>query len=116
MMPMTKRYLIISLAAVIMLVTASAMILSKKNNSAPGSDILPVALHALKMNDGWGYEVRVDNKVYIHQDCIPAISSFKKFNSESEALLIGKRVVDKIKLGHKPTITLQDISEAHIHY
>ncbi|GAC1452859.1 MAG: hypothetical protein NVSMB7_15590 [Chitinophagaceae bacterium] len=104
------------LAAVIMMVAGSAVIISKKNKSAGGNDMLPVALRALKMNDGWGYEVLVDNKVYIHQDCIPAISSFKKFTTESEALLMGNRVVDKIKHGHKPIITLQDINDMHIHF
>jgi len=115
-MLMTKRYWIISLVAVIMLVTASAIIISKKNKTAGSNDMLPVALRTLKMGDGWGYEVLVDNKVYIHQDCIPAISSFKRFSTESEAMLIGNKVVDKIKHGHKPVITLQDINDTHIHY
>jgi len=55
-------------------------------------------------------------KVFIHQDCIPAISSYKRFSSESEALLIGNKVVNKIKQGHKPAITQQEINDAHIHY
>jgi hypothetical protein len=113
---MTKRYLFISLVAVVMLVTASAMMLSKKNKKTTGGDALPVVLSSLKMNDGWGYEVMIDNKIYIHQDCIPAIPLFKKFGTESEALLIGNRVLDKIKHGHKPVITLKDITDAHIHY
>lgn len=110
----TKRYLIIVLVSVGMLVTASAVMLSKKNKKAMGSDMLPIALHTLKMKDGWGYEVLVDNKIYIHQDCIPAINSFKKFRTESDAVLIGNRVVDRIKHGQKPVVTLQDISETHV--
>jgi Domain of unknown function (DUF4907) len=113
---MTKRYWPISLAAVIMMVTASIIIISKKDKSAGSNNMLPVSLRTLKMADGWGYEVLVDNKVYIHQDCIPAISSFKKFSTESDALLIGNRVVDKIKHGHKPVITVQEVDDMHIHY
>lgn len=115
-MPTTKKYLIISLVSVAMLITASAMIISKKNKNAAGSNLLPVVLHAFKIADGWGYEVLVDNKIFIHQDCIPAISSYKRFSTESEALLIGNRVVDKIKHGHKPITTVQEINDAHIHY
>ena len=113
---MTKRYLIISLISVAMLITASAMILSKKNKDATDSSLRPVALRSFKIADGWGYEVLVDNKIYIHQDCIPAIALYKRFNSESEALLIGNLVVDKMKHKHKPGITVQEINNSHIHY
>jgi hypothetical protein len=112
---MTKQYRIIYLVAAAMLVAASVIIISKKNQQA-AIQLLPVDLHALKMTDGWGYEVLVDKKVYIHQDCIPAIPLYKKFNSEAEALLIGNKVIEKIKKGNKPSITLRDINEAHIHY
>jgi len=115
MMSMIKKHLLVWMVAVGMLVTASAIILSKKNQQA-ANDLLPVDLRALKMADGWGYEVLVDKKVFIHQDCIPAISSFKKFDSEAEALLIGNKVADKIKHGYKPAVTLREINEAHIHY
>ena len=113
---MTKKYIIILFVAVAMLITASAMMLSKKNKKATGSDLLPVALHSLKLKDGWGYEVLVDNKVFIHQDCIPAIASFKRFGTEAEALQIGNVVIDKIKHGHKPGLTVQEINDSHIHY
>jgi hypothetical protein len=114
---MNKRYLIITVVSVIMLLTASAMILLKNNKSATDSNLLPVALHSFKIKDGgWGYEVLVNNKIYIHQDCIPAINSFKRFNTESEALSIGNRVVDKIKHGHKPSITVQEIKDSHIQF
>jgi hypothetical protein len=115
MMPMIKKHILVWMVAAGMLLTGSAIIFSKKNQQA-GSDLLPVDLRALKMADGWGYEVLVDKKVFIHQDCIPAISAFKKFNSESEALLIGNKVVDKIKHGHKPAITQEEINDAQIHY
>ena len=115
MMSMIKKNLLVWMVAAGMLVTGSVIILAKKNQQAD-SDLLPVDLRALKMADGWGYEVLVDKKVFIHQDCIPAISSFKKFSSESEALLIGNKVVDKIKHGHKPSITQQEINDAQIHY
>jgi hypothetical protein len=113
---MTKRYAAMTAIAAALLLTGSAILFSKKANKATDSKMLPVALHVLRLSDGWGYEVLVDNKVYIHQDCIPAIPSFKRFASESDALSVGNRVVDKIKQGHKPIITLEDISAAHIRY
>ena len=98
------------------MVTASLIIISKKNKSAGSNNMLPVSLRPLKMADGWGYEVLVDNKVYIHQDYIPAVSLFKRFSTESEALLVGNHVADKLKHGYKPVITVQEINDMHIHY
>ncbi len=113
---MTKRVLLILIIAVAMLITASAVMLSKKNRSNTDPNMVPVALHTFKMTDGWGYEVLVDKKIFIHQDCIPAISLYKRFRTESEALSIGNLLIDKIRKGKKPTISLAEINEAHIQY
>lgn len=115
MMPMIKKYILVLVAAAGMLVSASAIVFAKNNQQA-GNDLLPVDMRAVKMNDGWGYEVLVDKKVFIHQDCIPAIPSFRKFSSQEQALAIGSRVVEKLKKGHKPSISLQEINAAHILY
>ena len=116
-MLMTKKNASVwRLVAAGLLIAGSLIIIFYKKNQQAASDLLPVELHPLKIGDGWGYEVLVDNKVYIHQDCIPAIPSFRRFRSESEALLVGKLVVDKIKHGHKPVMTLQEIRDNHITY
>jgi len=115
MMLMTKKSVIIWLVSACMLITGAVILYYKKNQQAV-NDLLPVDLHAIKIADGWGYEVLVDKKIYIHQDCIPAISSFKRFSSEAEALQIGNKVVEKIKHGHKPSITEQDLIDSHIRY
>ena len=114
-MPMIKKNTVIWLVSALMLVAGSGILYYRKNQQAV-NDLLPVGLHAIKIADGWGYEVLVDKKIYIHQDCIPAISSFKRFSSEAEALQIGQKVVEKIKQGHKPSITEQDLIESHIRY
>ena len=109
-----NRWLII--ASALMLVCASGILLYKNYHTTGSNDMLPVVLRSIRVNQGWGYEVLIDNKVYIHQDCIPAIPSFKAFHSERDALLVGNMVVDKIKHGHKPTITVQDLHTTRIAY
>ena len=104
------------LVAAGLLIAGSLIIIIFKKDQQAASDLLPVELRSLKMSDGWGYEVLVDKKVFIHQDCIPAVSSYKRFSSEAEALLIGNKVVEKIKHGQKPSISEQDIVDSHIHY
>ncbi len=112
---MTKINILLWLATAGMVVAATAIVL-KKNNQQAGNQLLPVDLHVVKMNDGWGYDVLVDKKVFIHQDCIPAISSFKKFCTKEDALAIGGRVVEKLKKGDKPAISLQELRQLHIVY
>ena len=104
------------LVAAGLLIAGSLIIIFNKKNQQAASDLLPVELRSLKMADGWGYEISVDKKVFIHQDCIPAISSYKRFSSEAEALLIGNKVVEKIKKGQKPSMTEKEITDNHIHY
>lgn len=105
----------VTVLVAVMLSASALMLLLHKKNQPAGND-MRVDLHALKIPQGWGYEVLVDKKVFIHQDCIPAIASFKKFGTEAEALLIGSKVVEKIKKGHNPSVTQQDIRDAHIHF
>jgi hypothetical protein len=104
------------MVAMIMIVAGSIILVSKKNKSTGSNDMLPVVVRSLKMPDGWGYEVLVNNKVYIRQDCIPAIPTYKRFRTEAEALQIADSVADKMKHGRKPAMTVQEINNAHIHY
>lgn len=112
---MIKKYIPLWAIAAAMLVAAIVIGTTKKSKQQ-GKEWLPIDLHAIKMTDGWGYEVLVDKKVFIHQDCIPAIALYKKFSSETDALLIGDKVVKKIKKGQKPSITLGEIEESGIRY
>jgi len=99
-----------------MIITASVILVSKNNIPTGSNSTLPVVVRPLKMPDGWGYEVLVNNKVFIRQDYIPAIPSYKRFQTESEAMLIGNSVADKMRNGRKPVTTVQEIEAAHIHY
>lgn len=99
-----------------MIISASVILVSKKNKQTGSKIMLPVVVRPLKMPDGWGYEVLVNDKVYIRQDYIPAIPSYKRFKTEDEAMVIGKSVADKMKHGRKPVTTVQEIEDAHIHY
>ncbi len=111
-----RRDFILIAVAIAMLLSGSAIIIAKKKSATGSNERLPVALRTIRLPAGWGYEVLVNDTVYIHQDCIPAINSYKQFVTETEALQIGNQVVNKIKQGQKPVVTLQDVKEAHIHY
>jgi hypothetical protein len=115
-MQMTKKHGLMILAALTMMIAAFIILVSKKNKSTGSNNMLPVVVQSLKMPDGWGYEILVNNKVYIRQDYIPAIPGYKRFKTETEALSIANRVAEKMKQGRAPAVTVQEIDSAHIHY
>lgn len=76
--------------------------------------MLPVDIRSLRFDNGWGYEIDVDHKTYIHQDCIPAITGFKRFQTEDQALKVGQLVIGKIKSRRPPSVSLPELDSLHI--
>lgn len=110
---MTKKNL--PLFAAVLILAVAVTILIRKNEQA-ASDLLPVDVHTLRFSNGWGYDIIIGNKIYIHQDCIPAVASYKRFVSEEQALATGKLVVAKMRQAHKPVVTIHDLDSLHITY
>jgi len=48
-------------------------------------------------NRGWGYDIMVDGKIYIHQPNIPAIMGNNGFSSEEDAQEVGDFIIQKLK-------------------
>ena len=48
-------------------------------------------------NRGWGYDILVDGKIYIHQPNIPAIMGNNGFSSEEDAQEAGEFIIQKLK-------------------
>ena len=72
---------------------------------------------AFNVHKGWGYDIYKDNKLYIHQEIIPAIEGRKSFASKDEAIRLGELVVSKIKQGKGgglPQITIEEIDSLKI--
>jgi len=71
-------------------------------------------VQTIKLEKGFGYEVSINNKLFIHQEYIPSISGNKNFKTEKEALEIGNLVVAKLKQGKMPSISTEEIKERMI--
>jgi hypothetical protein len=69
------------------------------------------------IQQGWGYDILVNNKIFIHQEIIPAIQGKKYFVSKKQAESVGELVVSKMKQGRGggfPEITETDIDSLKI--
>ena len=76
-----------------------------------------IEVKAFKVQNGWGYDVYRNNKVYIHQTIIPAIEGRKEFVSQEQAIIIGNLVAKKLnqgKGGGLPQITVEELDSLKI--
>ena len=89
----------------------SALAIISCNESPKPDDKLPVEVLAIPLKDGWGYEIYVDNKIFIKQNFIPAVSGYHTFKNKDQAILTGKIVLKKMQLGKPPLITLDDLKQ-----
>lgn len=77
-------------------------------------DRITVDAIAVPVKNGWGYEIYVDNKMYIKQDHIPAVSGTHQFATKQQALTTAHLVLAKMKEGEKPLLTINELKEAGI--
>jgi len=63
---------------------------------------------------GWGYEIHVDDRTYIKQPFIPAITGRRGFETREQALLVGNKVVSNINTRMSPAVSISDLIELGI--
>ena len=67
-----------------------------------------VKVETYTVSDGWGYQIKVNDKVFIDQPFIPVIAGSKPFPSRSTALKAGKIVKQKLIDRKMPSLTEED--------
>jgi hypothetical protein len=63
----------------------------------------------LKVKNGWGYTIAINDKVVIKQTVIPTVSKQVGFKTENDALKVGNLVLERIKQNLSPTIAKNDL-------
>ncbi len=111
---MTKKIGWLVVPVSLLMIAAGAAILYTEHNKM--SEMVKLELRPLQKAGGWGYEILADDKIFIHQDCIPAIKSQKPFVSKDEAMLVGNAVISKLQRGKLAGITVDELNQLHVHY
>ncbi|MFT3947388.1 MAG: DUF4907 domain-containing protein [Agriterribacter sp.] len=79
-------------------------------------EMVKVEVKPFKTGKGWGYDVTVDKKIYIHQETIPAFAGNQSFTSEDDAVKAGNLVVQKMIAGNMlPSLTAAEVMGLGIH-
>ena len=64
------------------------------------------------INDTWGYDILVDNKMKIHQPSIPGLPGNDGFKTKDGAEKVAKLVIDKMKKGEMPPgVTVEEMKK-----
>jgi hypothetical protein len=67
------------------------------------------------INNTWGYEILVDNKMKIYQPNIPGFPGNEGFKTKAGAEKVAKLVIDKMKTGEMPpTITTEEMKKLDV--
>ena len=97
------------------------VLVSCNNNNAGNTEVVTVAKDSVnisassfKINEGWGYSIFLNGKLYIKQTIIPVIEGNKNFDTEADANKCAELVVAKLKAHHKPTLVLDDLKNIGI--
>lgn len=66
-------------------------------------------IDVFKSGNGYGYDILINNKPYIHQPYMPAVEGMIPFSSRHAARTVGYLVVKKLKNHESPTITKKEL-------
>jgi hypothetical protein len=84
------------------------------DNDNSKEEQLPVRVMPFRTAAGWGYEIDVDGKPFIHQDYIPAVQGKQSFRSPEDALKVGQLLLEKMKNKKRPVITVNELKNMSI--
>jgi hypothetical protein len=113
-MRMTKRILISGCILFVVLMVAFSV--KKEEQSSKKDHLLPIESVAFNTPSGWGYNILVDHKIFIHQEFIPAIAGKKSFSNKDDAMKTASLVVQKLEQSKSPRITVGEIAALKISY
>jgi hypothetical protein len=69
----------------------------------------PYRVDTFRSGNGWGYNIVVNNKVFINQPTMPAFEGNVPFKKKAEAKKTGELVVAKLRAHKVPSVTREEI-------
>jgi preprotein translocase subunit SecD len=106
--PMQQKWTMINKHNIIVLSAAffisAAIWIIAFNRKKSGKEI-PVSSKVFQGTYGWGYEILVNDTVYIHQDIIPSLPGKTGYLQKEQAEAAAQLVVNKLKSGQSPRVT-----------
>ena len=113
---MIKNYQIITLILLLISIFASAQkVKTAKETKIQNSPKDTINIKTFKAGNGWGYDIYVKGKKYIHQENIPAIQGIRSFKTETDAKKTAELTKSKIRKNiMPPTISIKELDSIGI--
>jgi hypothetical protein len=111
---MTGTFSIRRLFGIAILMAACVTIFGVVLNHYHKKELLRINALPFQGAGGWGYEIKVGGKTFIHQDHIPAVTGLHGFASKQDALKIAALVSSKIKQGLVPSVSVKELQQEGI--
>lgn len=105
---MIKRHnIIVILTALI--VSAGVLMCGFSEHTAKNKE--NISAKVFRSIDGWGYDILVNDTLFIHQEFIPAMTGRKGFPEKEQAEQTAQLIINKMKRGQLPTITTFELEQ-----
>lgn len=108
-----KKYILLaaSLLVLVVIIGFSARLVEDNHKN-----MLKVESAAFQVAGGWGYNILVDHKIFIHQQFIPAVQGYKVFNSKEDAEKVANFEIHELVNKKMPSVSVKDLDSLHIAY
>ena len=60
---------------------------------------------------GWGYDILVNDSLFIHQESVPVLKGKKGFPKKEQAEQTAQLIINKMKRGQLPTVTTFELQQ-----
>jgi hypothetical protein len=74
-----------------------------------------IELRPIQVQNGWGYDIVYDGKVFIHQNIIPDVPGNKVFRSKEDALAVGQLVYQRVMKKQIPMVSAAEIRKLNVY-
>jgi hypothetical protein len=108
-----KSYLLLSVSVLFLIVIIG---FSTKPDKINHKDMMLVESSTFLVPGGWGYNILVDHKIFIHQQTIPSVAGNKIFVTKEDAEKTSSLIIQKITNKKLPSVTKNDLDSLQINY
>jgi len=103
------------LFTILLILTIGAVNAQTVRDTSAAITLSGIELRPFETDNGWGYDIFLHGKKYIHQTTIPSRSGTSGFASKADATIVGDLVVGKIERNEMPpSVTAEELKELKI--
>ncbi len=73
------------------------------------ADTYRLEARVFEVTTGWGYDILVNDTLFIRQESIPSLPAQRGFEKKEQAERTASLIINKLKAGHPPTVSTLEV-------